>query len=96
MQEKDQLVASHTPPTRDLACNPAMCPDLESNWLPFGSQAGTQSTDPDHPGLYLTFKWAGWRWTKGEKFETAIIAINNKTQKTPTNYAIKNTDRNLT
>ena len=25
------VVASHTPPTGDLACNPGMCPDWESN-----------------------------------------------------------------
>ena len=25
-------VASRTPPTGDLACNPGMCPDWESNW----------------------------------------------------------------
>ena len=24
-------VVSHTPPTRDLACNPGMCPDWELN-----------------------------------------------------------------
>ena len=32
----------HMPPTGDLACNPGMCPDWESNQWPFGSQAGTQ------------------------------------------------------
>ena len=26
------------PPTGDLACNPGMCPDWESNQRPFGSQ----------------------------------------------------------
>ena len=30
--EKHPLVASHTPPNGDLAHNPAMCPDWESNW----------------------------------------------------------------
>ena len=29
---------SHGPPTGDLACNPGMCPDWESNRRPFGSQ----------------------------------------------------------
>ena len=24
------------PPTGDLACNPGLCPDWESNWQPFG------------------------------------------------------------
>ena len=30
-QEKHGWVASYMPPTRDLACNPGMCPDWESN-----------------------------------------------------------------
>ena len=38
------------PPTRDLAHNPGMCPDWKMNWRPFGSQAGTQSTEPHQPG----------------------------------------------
>ena len=50
--EKHQyVVASHTPPTGDLGCNPDMCPDWGSNLEPFGSQAGTQSTEPHQPGL---------------------------------------------
>ena len=37
--EKHQcVVASHTPPTGDLAHNAGMCPDWESNQQPFGSQ----------------------------------------------------------
>ena len=37
--EKHQcVVASHTPPTGDLAHNPGMCPDGELNWRPFLSQ----------------------------------------------------------
>ena len=38
------------PPTGDLARNPGMCPDWDSNWSPFGSQAGVQSTEPQQPG----------------------------------------------
>ena len=49
------MVASRTPPTGDLACNPGLCPDWESNWQPFGSQAGPQPTEPHHPGLLLFF-----------------------------------------
>ena len=41
------------PPTGDLARNPGMCPDWQSNQWPFGSQAGTQSTEPHQPGLIL-------------------------------------------
>ena len=49
--EKHQcVVASHTPPTGDLACNPCMCPDRESNWWPFPSQSNTQSTESHQPG----------------------------------------------
>ena len=36
----------------DLARNPGMCPDWELNRLPFGLQAGTQSTEPHQPGIY--------------------------------------------
>ena len=51
--EKHQcVVASHTPSTGDLAHNPGMCPDWESNLWPFGSQACTQSTEPHQPGLF--------------------------------------------
>ena len=51
-------VASHAPPTGDLACNPGMCPDWESKWQPFGSQAGAQSTEPHQPGVgtFLPFQ----------------------------------------
>ena len=51
--EKHQcVVASCVPPTRDLACNPGMCPDCELNQQPFGSQARTQSTELHQPGLH--------------------------------------------
>ena len=48
------VVASRTTPAGDLACNPGMCPDWESNWRPFGSQVGSQSTEPHQSGLYHT------------------------------------------
>ena len=48
------MVASHASSTGDLACNPGMYPDWESNQRPFGSQAGTQSTEPYQPGLILS------------------------------------------
>ena len=49
--EKHQcVVASHIPPTGDLARNPGMRPDWESNQRPFGLQAGAQSTEPHQPG----------------------------------------------
>ena len=47
------IIASRMPPTGDLALSPGMCPDLEQNQRPFGSQAGTQSTEPQQPGLFL-------------------------------------------
>ena len=37
------------PPAGDLAHNPSMGPDWESNQQPFSSQAGTQSTEPRQP-----------------------------------------------
>ena len=33
----------------DLAHDPGMCPDWESNRRPFGSQASAQSTEPHQP-----------------------------------------------
>ena len=49
--EKHQcVVASHAPPSGDLAHSPGMCPDWESNQQPFGLQASTQSTEPHQPG----------------------------------------------
>ena len=60
--EKHQcVVTSQTPSYGDLACNPGICPDLESNQQLFVSQAGIQSTEPHHPGpwgLLITFHWA--------------------------------------
>ena len=41
------------PLLRDLARNPGMCPDWESNQRPFGSQAGAQSTEPHQAGLFF-------------------------------------------
>ena len=40
-------------PLGDLARNPGMCPDWESNQRPFGSQAHTQSTELHQPGLFF-------------------------------------------
>ena len=41
--------------TGDLAHNPGMCPDWESNWQPFGLQARTQSTEPHQPWFRASF-----------------------------------------
>ena len=49
--EKHQyVVAPHVSPTGDLACNPGMYPDWESNWRPFASQTRAQSTELYQPG----------------------------------------------
>ena len=49
--ETHRLVASCMPPVGDLACNPGMCPDQESNLTTFGLQGDTQPTDPQQSGL---------------------------------------------
>ena len=54
--EKHPSVASHMLPARDLALHPVVCPCQELNQQPFGSQAGTQSTEPHKPVLSLHFK----------------------------------------
>ena len=55
MREIHQSVASRMPPIGDPVHNPGMCPDWESNWQPFGLQAGTQSIDPHQPVLKQDF-----------------------------------------
>ena len=54
--EEHQSVASHVPPTGDLAHNPGTCPDWESNRWPFHSRASAQSTEPHQPGWHTLFK----------------------------------------
>ena len=54
-RETSVCVSSHVPPTGDLACNPGVCPDRESNQWPFGSQASTQSAEPHQPELKSPF-----------------------------------------
>ena len=41
------------PSTGDLAHNPGELPDWESNRRPFGSQAGTQSTEQHQPSIKI-------------------------------------------
>ena len=54
--EKHQcVVASRVPPTGDLACNPGMSPDWESNQGLSDSWASAQSTEPHQPGLGKLF-----------------------------------------
>ena len=48
------LLLTH-PHAGDLVCNLGFCPDWESNQRPFGSQAGTQSTDAHQPGVICHF-----------------------------------------
>ena len=58
-EEKHQCVlASHMPPTGDLTRSPGMCSDWELNQRLFGSQAGTESTEPYQPGLFLSYNAA--------------------------------------
>ena len=42
-------------PTGDLACNPGMCSDWESNPQPFDSQAHAQSSELHQPGRNTLF-----------------------------------------
>ena len=60
-EKHQRVVASHMPPTGDLARNPGMCPDWELNWWwPFGSQSGAQSIEPPQPGKFLKFWKQPW------------------------------------
>ena len=59
VQEIHRSVTSHLPPAGDLAGNPGICPDWESNARPLSSQAAAQSTEPHQPGpeLFLDTSW---------------------------------------
>ena len=75
--EKQQcVVASQAPPTGDLARNPGMCPDWESNLRTFGLQAGTQSTEPHQPGHILLLMSCAGRVFQGKLIVTDIFIIN--------------------
>ena len=60
------MIISQAPPTGDLAHNPGMYSDWESNWRPFGSQDGAQSTEVlKHVLKYKKFALAGvTQWTE--------------------------------
>ena len=62
-------------PTGALAHNPGLCPDWESNQWPFGSQAGTQSTQPHQPG---------WLWTLVKSVNSYYQMLSRKAAPTCT------------
>ena len=65
-QKHQCVVASHSPPTGDPACNPGVCPDWPLNRRPFGLQASTQSTVPHQPGQNSpSFMPSILQWTFG-------------------------------
>ena len=53
-----------SPPMRNLAHNPGMCPDWESNLQTFGLQACAQSSEPHNAGLFACI------------FKTVVAACN--------------------
>ena len=86
-EEKYQcVVAFHTPPIGDLACNPGICPDWELNWQPFGSQAGTQSTEPHQPGLlsvfsnHIVFSWQHPCWAPASSCSRLLWVLSGLLQ----------------
>ena len=50
------MVASLEPRPGDLACNPGMCPDWESNLWPFGLQPTLNPLSYTSQGLFLFLK----------------------------------------
>ena len=64
-EEKYQcVIASCTPPTGDLALNPGMCPDWESNWRPLVCRTALNPLSHTRQGLSLYFYWHITRATK--------------------------------
>ena len=58
-REHQCMIASHTTPPGDPACNPGMCPDQELNQQRFGLQPGTRSTESHQPGQECVLKGKG-------------------------------------
>ena len=55
--EKHQcVVASHTPPTGDLACNPGMCPDWESTHDPLVHRLALHPLSHTSQGWFMFLK----------------------------------------
>ena len=55
-RETSMCVCFSCVPYWDLACNPGLCPDWESNQGPFDLQDDIQSAEPHQPRLYQAFK----------------------------------------
>ena len=78
MGEKHQcVVASHAPPTGDLAHNPGTCPYWESHQQPLDLQPSTQSTEPRQPRLYIYLKPRLFLFTRNY---LTISTLNNTKQ----------------
>ena len=54
-EKHQRVVTSYVSPTGDVACNPGLCPDWESNRQRFGSQAHVQSTELHQPRQPILF-----------------------------------------
>ena len=61
VQEKHLLAASRPRPDWDLAHNPGMCPDRESNRQPLSSQASAQPTKQTSQAMNKVFKTSNIR-----------------------------------
>ena len=55
-EERERNMTLTRPQRGDLACNPGMCPDQESNRHPFGLQNDEQSTEPHQAELKSVLK----------------------------------------
>ena len=74
MRKRNISVAySRAPPTGDLAHNPGMCPDWESNPRPFGSQARAQSPELHQPGLFLGESYAVAPWILLKEGQAGVL-----------------------
>ena len=64
------------PPTGELTRIPGMCPDWELNQRPFGSQAGTQSTEPHQPRLNFCSVTVDWTLEGGAEKKKRLSEVN--------------------
>ena len=72
-REKERERNTNVSPTGDMARNPGMCPDWESNQQHFGFQASSQSTEHHQPGPH-SFLVAELTRTQGFDFQFSAVS----------------------
>ena len=75
-RKSDRLPLAH-PQLGELAHNPVMCPDWESNQQPFSPHVSAQSTEPHKPKQQGLFVWFFKLWSSPQMYPMAARFLTN-------------------